>query len=160
MNPSNPDRNNFNGCQIREMYETLMTKNLRKYVVCEDVVDHEMVVDNVETWSNNVKVYNDIKIVDGGSLTITCELHLQPNTRIYVERGGELKIDGGLITSCGEWHGVLVEGVSGDANNETGIAGKVFMENNAILENASIGISMGRTSQLPYTEDYLSLIHI
>jgi len=77
-------RTSFSGCQVREMYESLMTKNIRKYVICEDVIDHNIDIVNDETWSNNIKVFGDIHIKNGGKLTITCELHMQPNTRIIV----------------------------------------------------------------------------
>jgi hypothetical protein len=144
------NRTSFTGCQVRDMYESIMTKKLRKYIVCEDVIDHEIDIVNEEIWSNNIKVFSDIYIKDGGKLTITCELHMQPNTRIIVERGGELVVDEGLLTGCGDyWRGIIVEG---DANNNQANSGRVGLINGAVIENARNAISMN-PSHMPYVED-------
>ena len=147
------DRNSLTGCQVREIYETLMTKNLRKYVICEDVIDYNMDIVNYETWSNNIKIYNDITIKNGGKLTVTCELHMQPETKIVVERGGELVVNNGILTSCeGKWKGIQVEGVT---NGSQSLAGKVVLENGAILENAKDAVFMANFDhQWPAFQDY------
>ena len=135
------------------MYRAMMTQNLRKYVICEDVIDHRIEIIGSETWSKNIKVFNDIVIKDGGSLTITCELHMQPKTRIIVERGGELNVEGGLLTGCGEyWRGIIVEG---DASGNQLNSGKVSLTDEAIIENARNAISMNPTHiSWPQLQDF------
>jgi hypothetical protein len=138
---SNTTRLAFTGCQVREMYQTLMTKNLRKYVQCEDVLSFDLVVDNNETWAMNLKVLGNVRIKNGATLTLTCEVHMGPKSRIIVERGGQLIVDGGLITSgCpGEWGVIRVEG---DVPGQQAQSGKVVLKNGAIIEYARTAISM------------------
>ncbi len=140
MKPNqNPARTSFSGCQVREMYESIMTKNLRKYVICEDLIDYNLNITTNETWTNNMKVFNNITIKNGAALTLKCELHLQPNTRIIVERGGKLIIDGALLTSCGDkWEGIIVEGNTAASQSAAGI---VELKSGSIIENAKVAIS-------------------
>ncbi len=143
MRPGGPNttRLAFTGCQVREMYQTLMTKNLRKYVQCEDVLNFDLVVDNNETWAMNLKVLGNVRIKNGATLTITCEVHMGPNSRIIVERGGRLVLDGGLITGdCpGRWGVIRVEG---DVPGQQAQSGKVVLKNGAVIEHARDAISM------------------
>ncbi len=135
------DRTSFSGCQVRTMYETLMTKNLRKYVICEDKLDFSIVVNSDETWAINTRIFGDIEIRDSSTLTITCKIAMDPKSRIIVGRGSRLIVDGGLITSdCSEkWNGIIVEGdVPGKQSN----SGKVVLKNMAIIELAKTAVSM------------------
>ncbi len=136
-----PTRSSFSGCQVRQMYETLMTKNLRKYVICEEVLDYDLVVDTDETWSMNMRVFGDVVIRNGATLTVTCELHMSPGGQIIVERGGRLIVDGGLITGdCNQrWAAIRVEG---DVLQGQAFAGRVILRNDAIIEHARDAISM------------------
>jgi hypothetical protein len=141
MRPSSNSEESLSGCQVREMYQTLMTKNLRKYVICEDKLNFNLTVDQDETWRMNLRVYGDIVVKAGATLTISCEVHMSPNAKILVERGGELVVDGGLITGdCTDyWKGIVVEG---DVPGNQAQSGRVHLLNNAILENARNAISM------------------
>jgi hypothetical protein len=133
------NRDAFSGCQLRKTMETLMTKNIRNFVVCTDVIDHDVIVTQSETWSRDVKLYGDLRIKSGNTMTVTCKIELQENAKIIVERGGHLIIDGALLTSCDEkWHGIIVEG---NSNNLQSLAGSVSLINNAIVENAKTAIS-------------------
>jgi hypothetical protein len=141
-------RTSLSGCQVRIMYETLMTKNLRKYVICEDKLDFSIVVDSDETWAINTRIFGDIEIRDSSTLTITCKVAMDPKSRIIVGRGSRLIVDGGLITSdCSEkWNGIIVEGdVPGKQSN----SGKVVLKNMAIIELAKTAVSMNPT-HLPW----------
>jgi cytoskeletal protein CcmA (bactofilin family) len=134
-------RNSLEGCQLREMYLSLMAKNIRKYVVCEDKLDFSLIVSSNETWKNNLRIFGDIVVKNGATLTVSCELHMSPKGRIIVERGGNLVIDGGLITGdCSDpWQGLIVEG---DVPGKQANSGKVEFKNQAIIEKAITGISM------------------
>ncbi len=133
-------RNSLSGCQVREMYTTLMTKNLRSSIICEDALDFALNVVENETWNVNMRVLGDVIIKNGGTLTITCEVHMSPKGKIIVERGGKLIIDGGLITTdCEErWNGIVVEG---DVFNRQLNSGIVELKNYAIIENARTAIT-------------------
>jgi Nitrous oxidase accessory protein len=123
------------------MYQTLMTKNLRKYVICEDRLNFRLNVDTDETWRMNMRVFGDITVKTGSKLTVTCELHMSPNARITVERGAQLIIDGGLLTGdCDDmWKGIVVEG---DVPGKQAQSGKVLLMNGATIEHAKDAISM------------------
>ncbi|MDX1910026.1 MAG: T9SS type A sorting domain-containing protein [Saprospiraceae bacterium] len=150
MKPSSNIDRSFSGCQVREMYQTLMTKNLRKYVICEDKLDFDIEVNTDETWRINTRIFGDIVVKNGATLTITCEVHMSPKGRIRVERGGELIVDGGLITGdCTDnWKGIVVEG---DVPGHQALSGKVVLKNSAIIEHARDAISMN-PDHLPWDD--------
>ncbi|MFT4985965.1 MAG: hypothetical protein ACI8U0_001607 [Flavobacteriales bacterium] len=86
-------------------------------------------------------INKDIIIEDGGKLTVKCYLHLAENVKIVVEQGGELVVDGGILSNlCGDlWKGVYVAGDpagQGTSNNP----GKAVFLNDAIVENASTAV--------------------
>ncbi len=141
MTPATDIDRSLTGCQVRSMYETLMTKNLRKYVICEDKLNFNLTVDADETWKMNMRIFGDVIVKNGATLTITCQVHMSPNAKILVERGGELVVDGGLITGdCADyWKGIVVEG---DVPGHQANSGKVVLTNTATIENARNAISM------------------
>lgn len=150
MNGGAPGALSLTGCQVREMYQTLMTKNLRKYVICEDRLDFNLTVDTDETWRINTRIFGDVVVKNGATLTITCQVHMSPKGEIVVERGGKLVVDGGLITGdCSDnWKGVVVEG---DVPGKQSQSGKVVLKNSAILEHARNAISMN-PDHLPWND--------
>ena len=90
----------------------------------------------------NMLLSGDVIVEAGQTLTVTGTLTFAECASLIVKREGRLIIDGGTLTSCGdEWMGVVVEGLQGERNNQTGIAGKVELINKAVIENARIGIT-------------------
>lgn len=108
----------------------------------------EFVVSSDRTISTDEKSYSDILIESGNTLTVEAKLSMSAGTKIIVEPGAELKIDGGVITNdCGEmWLGIDVQG---DASlpQSTQNQGRVLMQNNAIIEYAKNGIRTIGTDQ-------------
>ncbi|HEV7237624.1 MAG TPA: hypothetical protein VGQ36_00160 [Thermoanaerobaculia bacterium] len=98
------------------------------------------------TWSGVRRLSNDLTIASGATLTITGALHMSRNTRINVERGATLHVNGGTITNlCGDlWHGIYVWGTASVAQNVAGAQGRVIVQNNARIENAMEAITTGR----------------
>ncbi len=96
-----------------------------------------------ETWDFAIKLYQDIVVKSGSTLTIQCEVKMPINGKIIVERGGTLVIDGGVI-DCGwddaMWQGIEVWGNRNASQLTAGAQGKVLMKNNAIIENSIDGI--------------------
>ncbi|GEM_PF-862429 len=96
-----------------------------------------------ETWDFTYKSYQDIVIPSGKTLTITCKLEMVPNSKILVEPGGQLIVDGGLITAAkcggkdyeGYWQGIEVQGDHSKPQIEQ-YQGKVVLKNGAIVEFA------------------------
>lgn len=135
----------FAAWQIRELYESLMFKNLGKVIKCvEDGLDDSFVVDTDESWTVNTRMPRDITVKAGAKLEITCTLEMQTGTTIFVERGGELHVNGGTITNCGSeyWKGIRVEGFSDFSSHDQSEAGLVRLDNRAVLEGAQEIISM------------------
>lgn len=64
--------------------------------------------------------------------------------KIIVEHGGQLIVDGGVLTSgCNSrWHGVEVWGDITQSQQTQGAQGKVILKNQAVLENSVIGVSL------------------
>ena len=111
---------------------------------------NDVIINNGEniTWQDEDKIIvKDIIVQTGGKLTIKNKVFLSPNSHIIVEKGAKLVLDGGTLTSCDEWQGIIVKGNSTaeqpDPNGMPGPnqAGIVITKNNSIIENAHIGIS-------------------
>ncbi|MDV7400664.1 hypothetical protein RZS08_55120, partial [Arthrospira platensis SPKY1] len=96
-----------------------MARNVRKYVVCEDVLEYQLTVEQDEEWENNLRIYSDVVVKPGATLRVSCQIYMQPGARIIVERGGRLILSEDAIIANGEecsddhfskWRGVTVEG--------------------------------------------------
>jgi photosystem II stability/assembly factor-like uncharacterized protein len=89
----------------------------------------------------------DLIIQDGATLTIKCMVSMPLNGIIKVEKGGKLIVDGGYITNeCGlMWKGILVLGdkTISQGNLSQSEQGYVILKNEAIIEHAQIGVSVG-----------------
>lgn len=58
---------------------------------------NEIIIDDDVLYDTRRYVYNSIRIVNGGKLTIKDMINLYGNCIIYVENGGQLIIDGGTL---------------------------------------------------------------
>jgi len=141
-------RDALTGCQARIVYETLMTKHLRKYIICDQAIDHSITISEEEVWKDNMKMIGDIEIVSGGSLTINCKMIMQEGAKVIVQQGGKLIVDQGTITSeCEPWHGIEVYGGNSDFD--------VKFTNNAVIENTSYAaVSMFAPEPWPEVQDF------
>lgn len=137
------------GLQMGIIHRSTMIRNLRN-VNC-NLRDHvtglgsspyEIVQD--EIWDFSIKFYQDVIVKTGNTLTIQCEVQMVPNTKIVVEQGAKLIVDGGIITNEYyhnlAWLGIEVWGNSNahqypDANGNY-MQGYVELKNGAIIENA------------------------
>jgi hypothetical protein len=128
-------------CQLTTIFQSLVTLSSRNAIVCENAIQHSISVTVNETWKNNLRILGDVVVKNGATLTITCEVHMSPNGKFVVERGGILVVDGGLLTGyCNDnWRGIVVEG---DVPGEQAMSGKVILKNAAIIENAKTAVSM------------------
>ncbi len=105
--------------------------------------------DNI-TWQTNKSIEEYIFITDGGRLNIESTVKFAKNAKIYIEQGGILNINGGLLTSIcpnkDQWLGIEIWGngnfsqlpVSGVYNQ-----GIVEIKNGGTIENAVCGIYVG-----------------
>lgn len=58
----------------------------------------DVVIDTATTWDEDDYLYDNVRIVSGGTLTVTANVMKYPKSTITVESGGELIINGGTIT--------------------------------------------------------------
>lgn len=106
-------------------------------------------------YSTPKAVGGNIYVRSQGKLIVTSTLSLSDNSRIIVERGGQLHVDGGILTYCGSdggrWPGIIAEGnFSVDhpsfpfGSSEPFGPAIVLINNQGIIERAEVGVSDGR----------------
>ena len=97
--------------QIGKMHRTLALLNTRKYVKCMYDSSNPWTISTDETWDFDIRVYNDIIVPNGVTLTLKCNVLTAAESKIVVESGGALILDGVTISSaCDEmWQGIIVE---------------------------------------------------
>ena len=60
-----------------------------------------VIIDSTVVWNNDNYLYNDVRVVDGGKLTISANIMKYPTSTIFVESGGELVVDeGSIVRGC------------------------------------------------------------
>ncbi len=154
--------------QVSRMHRRLAVSSLRQFVDCTEVYNQpgattsDRLVTGTETWDLNMRLYSNVVVKTGGSLTVTCGLLLPYNGTITVERGAKLIVDGGTITkanTCGNneyWRGIAVNGnaamaqplaTATPAATESGI---VIVKNGGFIEEAVVGIT---TKKSPFDDD-------
>lgn len=96
----------------------------------------------------DIKFYRDIIINPGVTLNVTCNVSMAPDARIIVKPGGTLVIDGGIITNtdgCDQfWKGIELWGNSALTQIPENNQGKVQIINEGKIENAEIGVLVGK----------------
>lgn len=88
----------------------------------------------------------DIIIHNGAKLNIKGRVSMNKNCKIIVEKGGELLVDGGIVSNYCEdrWDGIEVWGDFSLSQSPMSNQGIVEFKNGAIIENANCGIRVGR----------------
>lgn len=94
-----------------------------------------------ETWQT-IKVINGVLVVPNGiTLTIKSTVVFYSNSSIYIQAGGKVIVDGGVLTGHCGWDGIRVEGNSSlnQIGNNQGI---LELKNEAKIENAINAVSL------------------
>lgn len=125
-----------------ELYASTFGRGIYKASLCFDPGQIDpIIISNNEIWDNRV-VTNDIIINTGAQLTILGTVEMGPSRSIVVQKGGKLIINGGKITNgcTGKpWSGIVLQGTYSGNQNPVD-QGIVSLSNNAVVENAFIGI--------------------
>jgi len=118
------------------------TRPIHKYVKEDHSSPYPHVINEDETWDFAIKMYQDILVEGGNTLTINCEVKMPIDGKIIVEAGAKLIVDGGLITSAHDekWKGIEVWGQS--ENGQDYWQGSLELYD-ATIENAKIGVYLG-----------------
>ena len=96
--------------QMAKMNRALSLKSTRHYVKDEPVGGTYHITKD-ETWDFDVRWYGDIIVKPGVTWIIRSRLRMSAASKIKVEKGGKLIIDGGLIYEpTGKWQGIVARG--------------------------------------------------
>lgn len=136
--------------QAGQMHRATCLTSVRKYIVCEKSEVPLVIIDD-QLWDFDIKLYQDLIIERGATLTLTCHLVMHPDTKIIVKQGGRLIIDGATIgTDLFEkklWQGIEVWGNRNENQflvNGNYRQGYLELKNGAIIENALCAVELGR----------------
>jgi len=110
-----------------------------------------------EVWMGSRWLQGDLIIQSGASLVVRCTVSLPEKGSVKIEPGGQLIIDGGLMTNvCGNmWRGIEVQGLSA---LPAGIAqqGRLVLKNGAGIEFAETAVALYKTQALSHLPDFMS----
>ena len=102
----------------------------------------ELNITSTTDWNEKALVNGDVYVKNNSSLNISNDMTFTNSSRIIVESGSRLSIQGAELNGCnGEWGGILLEGSSGQEDLSIG--------NDAILKDAKTMITMD-PRKLPY----------
>jgi len=155
--PPGPQNNNLMGngdnyhksrLQLGIMHRSSVLENFRNsnYGVRDHITGYHTIPWNVttdETWDFSMKMYQDLVVKSGATLTVQCELQFVPQAGVIIEPGGRLIVDGGKLT--GEWYyqdfwrGIEVWGSNAHnqfPSNHPTNQGMLVLKNGATIEHA------------------------
>jgi len=84
----------FSPMQAGQMHRALALKSIRKYVKEGTYSSIPLVINDNENWSFNLKLYRDVTIAAGKTLTISNTFELPDNGKITVKNGAALIVQG------------------------------------------------------------------
>ena len=134
--------------QAGMIHRSLALTNVRKYAISEKS-DIPLVITSQESWDFNIKLYRDLIIESGGTLTLSNHLVMLPDAKIIIKPGGKLIIDGAKITTdiyeTKKWQGIEVWGnsfahqyiINGERQQ-----GYLELKNGATIENAICAVKL------------------
>lgn len=132
-------------------------KPMHRYVKEDHSFEIPHIISEDEIWDFAIKMYQDIVIEPGITLTILCEVKMPINGKIIVKQGGQLIINGGHITSAHSqsWQGIQVWGNSSATQfpDEYGNYQQGYLElkNGATIENAIVAVDLWKPDDFSKT---------
>jgi hypothetical protein len=103
-------------CQIGKIHATFSTEKnpVRRCLLptwCTLHRDREIAITDTVSWTGARDLEGNLTIAPGGSLRLSCRVSMPPGSRITVQPGGVLWLDGcRLHNACGNtWEGIFVE---------------------------------------------------
>ncbi|TVR77018.1 MAG: T9SS C-terminal target domain-containing protein [Chitinophagaceae bacterium] len=132
--------------QLSQMHRSLGITNARNVVRDCPYSPEPILITKDSVLNLNIRLYQDLIIKSGNTLTITCKVLMPDDAKIIVEPNAKLIIDGGKITNAcnGLWKGIEVWGDNEQHQytiNYINQQGKVHLKNGAIIDGAEIGIA-------------------
>ncbi|MCD4747560.1 MAG: cellulase family glycosylhydrolase, partial [Bacteroidales bacterium] len=107
-----------------------------------EYMDTILITDCQSVYWDSLCLLNEhyVNIDSGAMLIIKDTVYVKPETKFVVERGGKLELDNGAIIGLCMWQGIEVWGTASAPPYAPGAHGKVVLRNEALIENALVGI--------------------
>ncbi len=154
---------NVNNLKINECTRTILAGTWGRGLYEADLIETDYInnvnnyaeITSDSTMAGDHQSVRHIRVKFNSKLTITGTLRMAKGTRIEIEPGSELILDGGTITNtCGElWEGIKIWGAKNPTYSYGGSKdypqfitskhGIVRTKNNALIENAKTAITLG-----------------
>ncbi|MCR5645527.1 MAG: T9SS type A sorting domain-containing protein [Bacteroidales bacterium] len=143
--------------QAGQVHRATCLTSVRKYISSEKSLV-PLIITNNQLWDFDMKLYQDLIIESGATLTLTCRLVMHPEARIIVKQGGSLIVNGATIsTDVYEkemWNGIEVWGYRNEnqfSQNGSYRQGYLELINEATIENAICAVQLWRPGMRAYT---------
>jgi hypothetical protein len=114
--------------------------------VLEAISSNYVEISTIEEWDYPKYQTENIAILAGGQLTIKSNLYMKEGTKIVVQRGAKLLIDGGVISATNaknQWTGIEVWGNSNQPQLVE-YQGFVKINNGGTIKHSELGIYTNR----------------
>jgi hypothetical protein len=129
--------------QLGREHRSLFLSSARNYAYpVEQPQTHPWVITQNQTWNFPIRLFQNLRINTGATLTIRCQVEMPDKSNIIIEPGGKLIVDGGILTSYHSrigWGGIQVKGQS-NFPSKPEYQGVLEMKNGAVIQNAWEGI--------------------
>lgn len=148
------------------IHRNLALSNLRQFIDCSATYNppdnqqssstYDRIVTTNELWDIDMRLYSNVTVRTGATLTVSCKIQMPHGGLIKVERGAKLIIDGGTITranTCSPsqyWSAIAVAGNNAKvqpvptATLAADDAGVVILKNQGMLEGSVVGVTTQR----------------
>ncbi len=129
--------------QLGRMHRSAYLGTVSRYVYPTEAPNvTPWLITSTQDWDFGIRMYQDIIVKAGNTLTIKCEVQMPPGSKIIVEKGAKLVLDGGTITSYhpkATWAGIQLYGNKNAAPTAAN-QGSFEMKNDAMIEYAWDGV--------------------
>lgn len=136
--------------QAGRVHRALAVKSVKDYAFDAHGLQ-PLVVSQNETWNFEMRLYQDLVIEPGVTLTVTCQLEMPTAGKIIVKPNARLIIDGGVITTARYsdtfWQGIEAWGTVSQHQypvTQPTYQGLVILKNGGIVEHARLGFTNWR----------------
>ncbi|NEN25619.1 T9SS type A sorting domain-containing protein [Cryomorpha ignava] len=137
-------------------FSSFHNKFMNRYVKEEYSYSIPKEINQDETWDFAIKMYQDIIVKAGNTLTISCEVKMPIQGKIIIEPNATLIVDGGRITSAHDdlWQGIEVWG-NYNMPQTSANQGRLIVKNDAIIENAENAVTLWKSGDWAKTGGFV-----